>query len=412
MKIAFIGNMNNINFSLMRYFRDLGADAHLLLWANEGKQFNKHFLPENDTWDLRKWSPYIHRISIDGSFSAFIGAPSRFRLPPSKRKLLSIFYRYDAYVGGGLAPAILGRCGIDMDIFYPFSTGIEFVASRDDISFFRHNRLLKRTVAKYIRKKQIDGIKRARFCVNAEMSLTRQTFKKIGKDFIPMAIPMVYNGEVNAKDFLPKLLKDIAANLAKYELKIFSHASHTWVWNKNLSDFQNEKFSKHNDWLIKGFADFIKHNRGASAVLLFIEYGPDVEASKKLCTDLDIDKNVIWLPIMPRHYLMYLLGNCDIGAGEFCRESGLLWGGTGWEVLSSGKPLLQTFNFDNGQYQKLFGHESPPILDVKSSDDVAMHLQDMLNNKDKRSTIGNKSMAWFNNFNGAKLAEKWLDLIM
>ena len=32
MKVALIGNMNNNNFSIMRYFRDLGIDAHLILF--------------------------------------------------------------------------------------------------------------------------------------------------------------------------------------------------------------------------------------------------------------------------------------------------------------------------------------------------------------------------------------------
>ena len=52
MKIALIGNMNNNNFALMRYFRILGADAHLLLYSNDGKGELSHFKPECDTWDI------------------------------------------------------------------------------------------------------------------------------------------------------------------------------------------------------------------------------------------------------------------------------------------------------------------------------------------------------------------------
>ena len=52
MKIAFVGNMNNNNFAIMRYFRDLGADAHLVLWADDGRGPLEHFVPENDTWEI------------------------------------------------------------------------------------------------------------------------------------------------------------------------------------------------------------------------------------------------------------------------------------------------------------------------------------------------------------------------
>lgn len=46
MKIGLIGNMNNNNFALMRYFRDLGADAHLLLYANDGQGSLSNFRAE------------------------------------------------------------------------------------------------------------------------------------------------------------------------------------------------------------------------------------------------------------------------------------------------------------------------------------------------------------------------------
>ena len=59
MKIGIIGNMNNGNFSLMRYFRDLGFDAYLLLYSNDGKGNSKHFRPESDSWEIKKWNKYI-----------------------------------------------------------------------------------------------------------------------------------------------------------------------------------------------------------------------------------------------------------------------------------------------------------------------------------------------------------------
>jgi len=64
MKIGLIGNMNNNNFAMMRYFRDLGADAHLLLYSSEGKGTLSHFTPEADTWELGRWAPFIHQTDI------------------------------------------------------------------------------------------------------------------------------------------------------------------------------------------------------------------------------------------------------------------------------------------------------------------------------------------------------------
>ena len=36
----------------------------------------------------------------------------------------------------------------------------------------------------------------------------------------------------------------------------------------------------------------------------------------------------------------------------------MIWGGTGWEALASGKPFLQAFHFSDGEFEKLYGY--PP----------------------------------------------------
>ena len=59
LRIALVGNMNNNNFSIMRYLCDLGVDAHLILNYTDGKSESEHFIPSSDTWDIKKWSNNI-----------------------------------------------------------------------------------------------------------------------------------------------------------------------------------------------------------------------------------------------------------------------------------------------------------------------------------------------------------------
>jgi hypothetical protein len=75
MKIGLIGNMNNNNFSILRYFHDLGADAHLLLNTNDGVGSLSHFRPECDTWTIEKWKPFIHQTEITNAPIAAVEAP-------------------------------------------------------------------------------------------------------------------------------------------------------------------------------------------------------------------------------------------------------------------------------------------------------------------------------------------------
>jgi glycosyltransferase involved in cell wall biosynthesis len=395
----------------MRYFRDLGIDAHLLLWRNDGIGSNSHFIPENDTWKIDKWIPYIHKLNIDNSYYSLIGNPKRLTPPPSKENLCSLFNGYDVYIGSGLSPAILNRCGIDIDIFYPYGTGVEYVGDRPTRAILKNGSVMKRVILGYVRSKQIKAIRRSRFCINAEMSLTKQTFDEIGKEFIPLAIPMVYNKEIMTECSETANLQNIKRKLIYYNFKIMSHASHTWIWNKIFSLAEWDKRSKNNDWLIHGFAKFLRKVSDCRPLLLLFEYGVDVDASKRLCADLGIENHVMWLPKMSRKSIMYLLNYCDIGVGEFKIENGYIWGGTGWEVLASGRPLLQSFNFSIDQYLTIFGHKPPPILDVHSSNDVSLHLMDMYKCKEKMHFIGTQSRIWFDKYNGIGLAGKWLDII-
>jgi len=403
--------MNNNNFSIMRYFRDLGADAHLLRWRDDEIGSNSHFIPENDTWNLDKWTPYIHKLPIDGSIYSLIGNPKKLTLPPTRSFLKKYLGGYDAYIGSGLTPSILDSCGIILDIFYPYSTGVEGVGDRRIRVLLKDGPLIKRLIFKYIRQKQIVGIRRARFCLTAEMSLTKQTFEEIGIAFVKLTTPMVYNREAMEVLKLNEGSVDYSKTLEDSAFKIFSHSSHTWVRDNTFTEEEWDEISKHNDWLIHGFSNFLKKVEGNRSLLIFVEYGVDVDASKKLCVDLGIEKNVIWLPKMSRTHIMQLLKHSDIGVGEFSNERGLIWGGTGWEVLASGRPLLQSLNFSHEEYEKYFGHEPPPILDAKSPEDITAHLIDMYRNKDKMRVIGEKSGEWFDKYNGIGLAKKWLELL-
>ena len=152
MKIALIGNMNNNNFALMRYFRILGADAHLLLYSNDGKRELSHFKPECDTWDIEKWQPYIHQTNIPNIpaaglcfplswlvafrsiFLTLLGYQGEWNLPVSNREIKKSYIGYDRYIGSGIAPATFARASLILDIFYPYAIGIEFFSDPEFLS--------------------------------------------------------------------------------------------------------------------------------------------------------------------------------------------------------------------------------------------------------------------------------------
>ena len=48
------------------------------------------------------------------------------------------------------------------------------------------------------------------------------------------------------------------------------------------------------------------------------------------------------MPNLPRKEILKLIEKSSLGLGEFYLED-VMWGGTGWEILSMGKPLIQGF---------------------------------------------------------------------
>ena len=436
MKIGLIGNMNNNNFAIMRYFRDLGADAHLLLYKGDGARTLEHFRPEYDTWNYEKWVPYIHQTQVEnGPFTIFgnperlifpypplcylkylakmiLRRPERRILPPSRSELFAAYSGYDRYIGSGLSPAILQRIGLALDIFYPYATGIEFLGSYEFNNFLHNGGYLLRQTLKKIAIAQLDGIKAARYCLNAEMSTTREVFQQHSIRFLPLAIPMVYNRETDLQGgYLPEPLVRLEKEIASYDFTIIMHARLLWRKQKDYTPTQWLTITKNNDWMLLGFKNFLAARPLLKSRLLILEYGPDVEATKAYCAELGIEPHVRWLPKMPRRELMRLISACDIGVGEFYRDHGIMWGGTGWEVLATGKPLLQSFRFDEGEFESIFGYPPPPMLPVNSPDCITRHLIDMADHPEKRQAIGQGAKDWFNRYNGIGLAQQWLDLL-
>ena len=74
MKIGILGNMNNNGFALLRYLRDLGEDAYLLLFRDDETGFSSHFSIKSDTWEYDKWKPFIKDLSAVNSYSQAISS--------------------------------------------------------------------------------------------------------------------------------------------------------------------------------------------------------------------------------------------------------------------------------------------------------------------------------------------------
>lgn len=425
MKVALIGNMNNNHFALMRYLHDLGIEAHLFLYNNDGKSSSEHFKPENDTWEIEKWKPFIHETkitngvlnSINFSVDLFVMAFFYIRNIFTKTKninskivtekyIRSLFVGFDFIIGNGAAPAILARAKINLDIFIPYAIGIEGLGDPTlDIKLKKSTWLMKLLISKARNKQELALRKVPIIAVSDSISIEELVKRNI--NYHKLLMPIVYNLEKSTTEADDNLLRDVFQKINDSNFTVFSHASHSW----SAKDEIRAKYSKHNDWLIYGFAELVLKRPELNPLLILVEYGMDVKESKDLISLLNIQKNVVWLPTLKRRQIMKILPKVNIGVGEFVNIQKMFWGGTGWEVLSSGIPLLQSFNFKDDEFIEDFCCPPPPLLKVRRKEDISSQLIYYSSKLDELQKIGLKSKSWFDQYNGIGLAKHYVELL-
>ncbi|WP_424963023.1 hypothetical protein [Ekhidna sp.] len=375
--------MNNNFFSMMRYLRDLGVDAYLIPYTTDGKSTLSHFIPENDTWDFSKWSPYIlNPILPNGRIRGLLSFFHRGRIK-------EVFDNYDLIIGTGFAPAYAYMAGRSLDIFIPYSFRGEFLHYPKTSNFFN---AISRWIQSYC---QLQGLNRTKIICGIDHK-ERIHFKKNGLKIHSLPIPMLYYEEPTS---IPHHLVKTMKCMQKSNFVVFSHLTHGWKNQGFKSDI------KRNDLLIQGFAECVR-DYGIDATLFLIEVGFDVQASKDLIEKLGIGDHVQWLPRFSRKEILELLPYVNIGGNAL---SGLFWGGSGWEFLMKGVPMIH--NLSNA-YESDHGLDSlPPFYNVSSIREISEAIYEAYTNEEKNKAIGSEAKQWFNANQGYGLAKTYVKLI-
>ena len=429
MKIGLIGNMNNNSFALMRYFRDLGADAHLLLNSNDGANSLSHFTPEADTWHLKNWAPFIHETGIPNAPVAALDFPlsipfslrscifrmkgngARYDGAVTRKQINRAYHNYDRLIGSGIAPATLDRVGKALNIFYPYAMGVEFLDSYED-TYRRRLKSPAALVSSAVRKKQLKGLMRTATVFSFDAEITGKILEQEGIKPVQQTMPMVYNREPMPAMPPTETLALAYSQLKNSDFSMLHHARLHWSKKETMPQEEHWLSNKNNDKFIVAFAKLVEVRRQLRPRLFIVEYGPDVERTKALVNELSIEDRVTWLPKMARRELLWLLSRVSIGVGEFYEVPRMIWGGTGWEALATGTSLLQSFLFETGEFEQIYGVPAPPLLGVSSANDLLEKMLLAADDPNFVSKLGDKAQRWYDTHNGIKLAQKWLDLTL
>lgn len=352
MKIACIGNMNNMVFPTCCYLVDAGYKPTLFLLDEY-----EHFIP------LPEQVPKeLEIINLGWNESTYESI--------SKKKIASIFYEYDFFIGTDYSAAYLTKANIMLDIYMP--AGSDFF----DWPFKKFNSALpeKWEISKVkCAKNQYFGISNAEYIsldkTNEEWeSLLRKMRTKTGR--IPV-LPFVYfNAEKKSEE---------SANTDTFI--IFQHCRQAWKYPKN------NPHNKGNDILFKGFKLFSKKQQNVQLRLL--EYGEHVLESKKLIKELHLEEYVEWLPKMHKEKISKELTKANICVGNL-NNSYLSYGAV-YEALAH-KVAFMGYRKDDlytGEYEELY-----PMINAHTAQGVATELEYYFQKQEKLEAMRLKGNDW------------------
>ena len=284
--------MNNNFFVLCRYFRSFGYDV--TLYCNQSA--TNHFRPESDSFvDVSK-SEFIRDFPYKANVRSFLCF--------SSAKVRNEFAKYDLIIACGAELAFLHRSGVRVDVFIPYGADLyqfPFLSSLISDPL----RLLTRKLFAF---SQRNAIRRCKLViVDKGYNLYANAVERLGLlNVVSLALPMVYLENPPEND---SYLEGYIGIIESSDFTVVNHARQYWCSNPDdLPDFSLYKGAKRNDRLIRAFGQFVdKCAVNFKPLLVLFEYGPDIDSSKALVSELGIESFVLWLPLMERKYILQIL---------------------------------------------------------------------------------------------------------
>lgn len=396
MKIALVGNMNNNYFAFLRYLRDAEVEADLFPFEDE----YRHFSPDNDTWQIERWKPYIRMLPF-----TYYGHHRRIEEFDTEavRAMLS---PYDAMIGSGPSPAYLARASLRLDAFMPYKTGVEYY--KDNISLRHPSDAIRIRRFNYAQRAALRATPYALNCDFRDITYGR--IRRLGMTNIALPLPMVY---VESLPEPPVLEPGYTAAIERIKAADFSvchPGRHLWKrrWTnvvKGIPFINNNA----NDKVIQGFEQVVRRGAARNPLLVLFEYGPQVADSKALVRSHGLEEWVLWIPLSPRKVIMQIIPHCSIGIGDLVVGA---WGGKAMEFLASGVPLVNPTSQEIRSHYKAFvGHDPPPFIDLRSPDDLGEVLEFYARDESARRRLASESRQWFEAHDGAAAAARVVDFL-
>ncbi len=357
----------------MRFLRHKGYNADLVC-SNEFS----HFLPQADTFE----DIYLKHIEEFEYTKTDI-------LHANKLAVNIYFSKYDFIIACGAPIAYLTYARVKIDIVIPYGSDLYNLPFYEPTD--KHDRILDKWRITFAQNQKA-GIENASAII---MDYTSDDFEKVYDKFnlkgkrYKYPCPFIFTPEFNWKSNthlqnLSSFSDNMKAIRSRFDFVAFSHIRQSW---KNPEDMWSYKG---NDRIFKAFKNFLTITKSRSCLIAF-EYGIDVENSKLLVKELEIEQNVIWFPLMQRRDILTMISYVDVGVGEIGNFSWFSYGAI-YEFLCMKKPVIhrRDDNLYIGKVESLY-----PMLSASNEEQVTSALVDCYTNKTKTDKMAEEAYNWY-----------------
>ncbi len=173
-------------------------------------------------------------------------------------------------------------------------------------------------------------------------------------------------------------------------------ARHHW---KNCPDGMKNTWLKRNDILIKALGKLFHEKPYLKALVIFFEWGQEVELSKSLIKECGFADKVRWEPLKSKPALKDFYDAADIVFDQFNDGIGT-FGTVVPEALACGKPVI--LNYNEALHHWCYP-EPPPVLNAKDESGIIAHIDNIISNRDYRENIGVEGISWIRKYHSSKV---------
>lgn len=271
----------------------------------------------------------------------------------------------------------------DVVIGYATAGAIPLDAGKRPYCAFEHGTIRKLPFEDTVAGRQCAEVyKRADYCfiTNCDNITAARRLGLQNYTFIPHPV----NEDIMVEQESERLREDLRREL-RADFILFHPPRQHWEAKRDPD------WEKGNDYLIRGFADFVKtvDPRGAA---VFVDWGLKVEESKALLIQLGVADRVKWVRPLPNVQMIKYVKATDALADQFFLGA---FGSTMPKALLHGSPAL--IYLDEERHRWCFP-ELPPVLNVRTPEEICEALKRLYLDTDFRNDLVARGRIWYEKY--------------